>query len=95
MNIPNFSTSKIVDKDGFLTDEWQQIFMQLFSELQNKASNEGVVMPQQASADVTRLESQKSIGAILYDSDTDTFKACVKKVVGTTITGEFKEIHLL
>jgi len=95
MNIPNFSTSKVVDKDGFLTDEWQQIFMQLFSELQKNASNEGIIHPQQGSADVTRLESQKSIGAILYNSDTDNFVACVKKIVGTTITGEFKNIHLL
>jgi len=92
MNIPNFSTSQIVNKDGALTDEWQQIFMQLISELQKNASNEGVIVPQQSTTDITRLESQKSIGAILYDHVTDKFKACFKKTVGSVTTGEFKEL---
>jgi hypothetical protein len=91
MKIPNLIDIPVVGQDGKLTDPWRQILTQLFTELQKNVSNEGFIIPQQPTANITTLSSQQSIGAILYNSDTDKFEGCFKKIVGPTITGEFKE----
>jgi hypothetical protein len=92
MNIPNFVDAPLIDKSGSLTEIWKQILMQIFSELQNKASEEGVIMPQQSSTNITTLSTEKSIGAVIYDSTSDQMKACFKKIIGGTTVGEFKQL---
>lgn len=75
MNIPNFVDAKVVDKDGYLTDIWKQIFSQLIDQMQQNLSNEGHFMPKQDTATVTALNTSKSVGAILFDSSTGKFMA--------------------
>ena len=41
MNIPNFENIQFVDRDLFLTDSYQNILQQLFSELQSGVGKEG------------------------------------------------------
>lgn len=79
MLIPSYVNSKIVDENGYLLPEWQQLFTQLITELQNNLSNEGYVLPRLPTSDINYLGStpetlQKSIGAMIYDSTTDEFK---------------------
>lgn len=85
MNIPNFIDTKIVNKDGSLTDTWKQILMQTFSELQKNVSAEGYIVPQQTTANITQLNNTKSTGSLLYDKNTSQLKI--------NLNGEFK--HLL
>ena len=89
MNIPNFLNARFVDEKGFLTEQWQQILMQLFSELQNNCSNEGLKVPMQSNAEpekiIDKLNNEKSKSALLYDSDTN------KLLI--SLNGTFKEIQ--
>ncbi len=75
MNIPNFIDSPIVDKEGRLTPVWKSILMQLITELQKNASDEGIYVPSQSAATILSLGSSSS-GALLYNSDTNKFMAC-------------------
>jgi hypothetical protein len=85
MNIPNFIDSQVIDSNGFLTTQWKQIFMLLFSELQNNAGNEGIFIPQQSNANITLLTGTNSTGSIVYNTDTN--KAMVSE------NGTFKTIQ--
>lgn len=71
MNIPNFIDSQVINEKGYLTDTWKQILMHLFTQMQIHLSNEGFIVPQQTSANVTKLNLTKFKGAILYNADTD------------------------
>lgn len=79
MLIPSYVNSKIVDDNGVLLPEWQQLITQLLTELQNNLSNEGYVLPRLPTNDINYLGStpetlEKSIGAMIYDSITNEFK---------------------
>jgi len=87
MKIPNFVETQFVDKDGNLTPIWKQTMMQLFQELQNNASNEGIKIPQQDTANIAVLNNSKSTGALIYDADNHKLKV--------NLNGTFKEIQIL
>lgn len=84
MKVPNFINSQIVDKNGHLTESWQQIFIQLFSELQNNVSNEGLIAPNQPTSNLSLLGGTQKNGSILYDKDRDEGVICKN--------GEYKRI---
>jgi len=71
MKIPNFIDTQVINKDGYLTPSWKQILAQLFTELQLNLSDEGIIMPQQTTANITQLNISKYIGGLVYNSDTD------------------------
>lgn len=89
--IPNFEDIKFVDENGYLTNEWRNILMQLFQGLQSNFSNEGLKVPQQPAANLVTLSTAQSIGSLVYDSDNNKFKACIPN--GSV--GEYKEIQLV
>lgn len=62
---------------------WHNFFSQLMIELQNNASNQGIVMPKQPAANIAFLNPQK-FGAIVYDSDNNVAKI--------NLNGTFKTI---
>jgi len=70
MNIPNFIDANIVDKSGNLTPTWKQIFINLFSELQGKASDDGIVAPPHTNSTIPIISSEEKQGAIVYNTDT-------------------------
>ena len=74
MNIPNFQNIQFVDRNGYLTDQWQLILQNLFQELQKNTSNEGLFVPQQPTTTITALNTAASTGALLYDSTTNHLK---------------------
>ncbi len=84
MNIPGFLEGRVVDKDGFFTPVWREIMRQVLTQLQINFSDEGYLLPQQPTANVVQLNTTKSLGAILYNTDTD------KGMIN--IAGTFKEI---
>lgn len=68
MNIPNFENIQFVGRDMFLTDSYQNILQQLFSELQKGVGQEGFeisvvssdpnsVMPPAAGGQLARIQS--------------------------------------
>lgn len=91
MKIPNFIDNKVVDEEGYLTDTWKNIFVQLLDNLQNTVSDEGITIPKQTTTDITTLSTEKSVGRIIYDSTTNEFKACVPNGAAYT----FKVIQIL
>jgi hypothetical protein len=87
MSIPNFIDTKFTDKEGNLTDTWKMILSQLFSHLQNNLSQEGIKVPQQTTANIGILDNINSLGALIYDKDTNELKV--------NINGTFKVIATL
>lgn len=85
MNIPNFMQMKIADKDGLPTDEFRKFVEQLTQSLKTSLSQEGFKTPQQTADNITQLNTAKSIGALLYDSDNHQLKI--------NINGTFKTVQ--
>jgi hypothetical protein len=83
--IPNFQNVKLVNKDGTPTASAQLMFTQLFTQLQNYLSNEGLKVPLQTTANISELNIDKSTGALLYDQQTHELKV--------NINGEFKTVQ--
>jgi hypothetical protein len=88
MNIAGFIDSPIIQKrdDGnyYWSDQWAKIMQQLIQQLQVNLSDEGYKLPPQTTANVLELDTMQSLGAILYNTDTD------KMMVN--IAGTFKEV---
>lgn len=78
MNIPNNPDIPVIIKreDGnyYWTEEWQNIWDQLFQTLQLNASEEGLVPPSQSTANIAIIEPTSKEGTIIYDSTTKQFK---------------------
>lgn len=85
MKIPNLIHEKIIDEHGRLHPAWRDVLEQLFTQLQLNLSNEGYVVPQQPTTNITKLNTSKSIGALLYDSTTNELKV--------NLNGTFKTIQ--
>jgi hypothetical protein len=83
MNIPNFQSSKFVDSNGYLTNEWQLIMQQLIQALQQNLSNEGYKLPQQSAANIATLNTTDSTGNLIYDSTNNVAKVNLN---GTYVT---------
>jgi hypothetical protein len=85
MNIPNVPSSKIVDPDGNPTSIEQLFRQQLISELQDNASNEGLVAPSQPTTNITSIQNNQLAngeftcggGRFIYDSTTNTMKVSI------------------
>lgn len=92
MIIPNFQNSRFVNKDGYLTDEWQNIFQALITALQQNLSDEGFLVPQQSAANIAKLQTAFAAstnpatynGDLIYDSTNDLLKV--------NIAGTFKTV---
>jgi hypothetical protein len=95
MNIPNFENIQFVDRRGYLTEQWQLIFQQLITALQQNVSNEGFQIPQQPTTTINTLQTQFNstvdpavyFGDLLYDSTTDQLKV--------NIAGTFKVVQVV
>lgn len=85
--IPSFMQMKIANEDGAPTDEHRRFLEQLTQTLQGFVSNEGVKTPQQTTANITALNTQQSIGALLYDKETHELKV--------NINGTFKTVQVV
>ena len=97
MKIPNFLNLKAIqtegDKSGHFTDEWRNTLTQLFTELQNKASDESLVVPPQPTPNLSKLALSKYKGGLVYDDTTNELKVNVYNSL--TDTHEFKTIQVI
>lgn len=84
MNIPNLLQGKMVNEDGTLHPNFQNLLNQLIGEMQENLSEDGFKVPKRQTADINNLNNTKSTAAILYDNETHQFKA--------NINGDFKVI---
>jgi len=87
MITPNLPMGRWMDESGHPTPEMAGVFAQLISELQQNLSNEGYKVPQQPTANVQSLNTTQSIGALLYDSDTNELKV--------NINGTFRVVQVV
>lgn len=69
MNIPSVPNERMVDQNGEITVNWRIFFTQFIGELQRNASNEGVLAPFQAQADIPILNDESRLGGLIYDTD--------------------------
>jgi hypothetical protein len=85
MKIPNIIATKVVNKDGYLSDEWREIFSQLFIQMRVSLSDEGFMVPKQTTDNIDQLAGTDKTGALLYDNDTHELKV--------NINGTYKKIQ--
>lgn len=50
MNVPNFENIQFIEKSGYLTESWQNLLQQLFTQLQLSVGPEGFVISDVSSA---------------------------------------------
>lgn len=86
MKVPTFIDTPVVGKDGKLTDQWKNIFMELFTQMQKNISDDGLVAPSRTSSDITAISSTDNSGAILYDQENNLLKANINGEVKTIKT---------
>ncbi len=76
MDIPSYIPMKVVDENGYFTPEWQNLINQLITQLQLNLGNEGYVLPQLSTTQISELtDVNKSKGALVYDNVTNQVKA--------------------
>jgi hypothetical protein len=85
--IPNYIHMKVVDKEGNATPEHGDFMTQLTQVLQAAYSNEGIKTPQQTTANITALNTQQSLGALIYDNETHELKV--------NINGTFRTVQVV
>jgi hypothetical protein len=79
MTIPVFDNIRVVDENGIFTPEWRAILQNLFQTLQDRFSNEGLVMPSQSVTNINLLNNSDD-GALVYDETTNLPKIRVNGV---------------
>lgn len=88
MSIPNLQSQPMIDpKTGNTVTMWLGWFSQLTTVLQNILSDEGLLVPQQPTTNITILDNTKSIGRLVYDSTTNQLKI--------NINGTFKVVQVV
>lgn len=100
MKIPNFIDVQVVETEGEnkgkFTETWRNIMTQLFQTLQQNASDESLVTPQQTTANIAQLQGanmQQYTGGLIYDSTTNQLKVSIFDPMSGTNT--FKVVQLL
>lgn len=71
---PSLPTTPLVDKNGNINHYWEQFFQQLITLMQTYFKNEGFVIPQLPTSDISLLTGDQSIANIIYDSTIPAFK---------------------
>lgn len=79
MTIPVFDNIRVVDENGIFTPEWRAIIQNLFQTLQDRFSNEGLVMPSQSVTNINQLNNSDN-GALVYDETTNLPKIRVNGI---------------
>lgn len=65
---------------------WHDFLSQLTIELQNNASNQGIVIPQQSQDNIVNFLNPQKFGAMVYDSTNNLAKININGVYRTITT---------
>ncbi len=87
MNIQGLTKLKAAMPDGTIHPDLHNALSMIIQQLQRNLSDEGYKVPQQPTANITQLNTAQSVGALLYDSDTDELKV--------NINGTFKVVQVV
>lgn len=90
IRIPNLPMGKVVDENGFASDDEQTFRQTLISSLQDNFGSEGCVVPSQTTANITTIQDNTYIdqatgdtvysckgGTLVYDTDTNQLKVAI------------------
>lgn len=83
MTIPAYENMQFVDKNGWLTSQWEQLLIQLILALQYGLDNPGYVIPSLDAVTIATLTTSPN-GTMIYDSTNDLLKV--------NIAGTFKTV---
>lgn len=87
MNIQSLTSIKAADKDGNMHQDLVNYLGQLVQQIQANFSDQGYIVPQQPTDNITALNKPELIGALLYDKDTNELKV--------NINGTFKTVPVV
>ena len=90
IRIPNIPSGKVVDENGFASDDEQTFRRVLITSLQNNFGSEGCVVPSQTTDNITSIQNNTYVepatgntiytcqgGTLIYDTDTDQLKVAI------------------
>lgn len=97
--IPNLPQNKMVDENGNPTPEELTFREALVTSLQNNLGSEGVVIPTQTAANITKIQNNQlpngayscQFGTMIYNSDANSIMIAVNNGSGAPI---FKTVTL-
>lgn len=86
------TTKKLLDDNGYLTSAWSLLLTQLFNQMQVNISDDGMVVPQLTTDQITHNTDPTNTntmpdGSVFYDTDDHKLKVKengVVKVITTT-----------
>jgi len=81
MKIPLIGNVKLVDKDGYATDEMKAWISELQTSMGQSLSDEGLAVPSQSTDNINYINSKTGFNMIWYDKDTSDYKVNVNGVV--------------
>lgn len=91
VRIPNLPMGQIVDSNGRATDEEMTFRQALLTLLEQIAGNEGLVMPQQPTANITKIQNATIQTPINNSgSSVSTYTCAFGTMIYDTTTREFK-----
>ena len=71
--IPDLPRAPLVDKEGYITDQWRLFFDQFVTALQYYIKPESLALPQQTAANIALFKAQQFISNIVYDTTNGAF----------------------
>lgn len=90
IRIPNLPMGKVVDENGYASDDEQTFRQALISSLQDNFGSEGCIVPSQTTANIAIIQNNTYIdpatgntvyscqpGTFIYDTDTDELKVSI------------------
>lgn len=83
MTITSVIHDQLVDDKGYMSSAWFNMFTQWQLFLQNQLADSGYVLPQLTNAQIAQLDLTKNIGAMLYNTSTNTFMVNINGTLKT------------
>jgi hypothetical protein len=97
MRIPNIPVGKVLNEEGYLSDEFKTFFYELIKTMQENLGDEGLVSPTQTASNLTIIQNNVlpngayscKFGTTLYDSTNNTGRFAIDNGSGAPIFKTF------
>lgn len=88
MNIPNLPppNQPLHDQNGNIHPAWYYFLSQITQEMQNNLSQEGIKIPMQPTANISKIQTISPDPSFIYDSNLHTVKVAINGVFKTVQT---------
>jgi hypothetical protein len=89
MNLTSMPMGELLERDekgqltGNMHSVWRDFFQDNLFQMQKNLSQEGFIVPKQTTDNITKIVNNNTIGALVYDKDTNELKVNINGTVKT------------